>query len=322
MITEDYPKNFQEFITRFQTEDNCWSYLFAMRWPDGFFCPKCNCSCYSLTKRKLFECNDCGHQTSMTAGTIFQGTRKSLLLWFHIIWWVSVQKTGVSASNFQDFMGFGSYETAWAWLHKLRRVMNRPERDKLTGNVEVDETFIGGEESGKKKDGKNKTGRGSDEKIIVVVATECKGKQIGRVRFKCIDSASSENLMKFIEDNIAYGSNIITDGWSGYSPLSESKDYKHEKKIISGSNMEAHELLPHVHMVDSLLKRWMLGTHQGRVSSKHLEYYLDEYAFRFNRKLSKHRGKIFYRLIQQAVATSPRTLNEIIKQGYALTTYI
>lgn len=313
MITEDYPKNFQEFITRFQTEDNCWSYLFAMRWPDGFFCPKCNCSCYSLTKRKLFECNDCGHQTSMTAGTIFQGTRKSLLLWFHIIWWVSVQKTGVSASNFQDFMGFGSYETAWAWLHKLRRVMNRPERDKLTGNVEVDETFIGGEESGKKKDGKNKTGRGSDEKIIVVVATECKGKQIGRVRFKCIDSASSENLMKFIEDNIAYGSNIITDGWSGYSPLSESKDYKHEKKIISGSNMEAHELLPHVHMVDSLLKRWMLGTHQGRVSSKHLEYYLDEYAFRFNRKLSKHRGKIFYRLIQQAVATSPRTLNEIIK---------
>ncbi len=313
MITEDYPKNFQEFITRFQTEDNCWSYLFAMRWPDGFFCPKCNCSCYSLTKRKLFECNDCGHQTSMTAGTIFQGTRKSLLLWFHIIWWVSVQKTGVSASNFQDFMGFGSYETAWAWLHKLRRVMNRPERDKLTGNVEVDETFIGGEESGKKIDGKNKTGRGSDEKIIVVVATECKGKQIGRVRFKCIDSASSENLMKFIEDNIAYGSNIITDGWSGYSPLSESKDYKHEKKIISGSNMEAHELLPHVHMVDSLLKRWMLGTHQGRVSSKHLEYYLDEYAFRFNRKLSKHRGKIFYRLIQQAVATSPRTLNEIIK---------
>jgi len=313
MITEDYPKNFQEFITRFQTEDNCWSYLFAMRWPDGFFCPKCNCSCYSLTKRKLFECNDCGHQTSMTAGTIFQGTRKSLLLWFHTIWWVSVQKTGVSASNFQDFMGFGSYETAWAWLHKLRRVMNRPERDKLTGNVEVDETFIGGEESGKKIDGKNKTGRGSDEKIIVVVATECKGKQIGRVRFKCIDSASSENLMKFIEDNIAYGSNIITDGWSGYSPLSESKDYKHEKKIISGSNMEAHELLPHVHMVDSLLKRWMLGTHQGRVSSKHLEYYLDEYAFRFNRKLSKHRGKIFYRLIQQAVATSPRTLNEIIK---------
>lgn len=119
--------------------------------------------------------------------------------------------------------------------------------------------------------------------------------------------------MKFIEDNIAYGSNIITDGWSGYSPLSESKDYKHEKKIISGGNMKAHELLPHVHMVDSLLKRWMLGTHQGRISSKHLEYYLDEYAFRFNRKLSKHRGKIFFRLIQQAVATTPRTLNEIIK---------
>lgn len=313
MIPEDYPKNFQEFIARFQTEDNCWSYLYKMRWPDGFFCPKCKCGNFSITKRKLYECDDCGQQTSLTAGTIFQGTRKSLLLWFHVIWWVAVQKTGVSASNFQDFMGFGSYETAWTWLHKLRRVMNRPERDKLKGNVEVDETFIGGVETGKKQDGKNKTGRGSTEKIIVVVATECNGKQIGRVRFKCIDSANSDNLMKFIEDNVACGSTVITDGWSGYFPLSESQTYIHEKKVISKSNMEAHELLPHVHMVDSLLKRWMYGTHQGRISTKHLEYYLDEYAFRFNRKLSKHRGKLFYRLIQQAVATSPMTLKKIIK---------
>ena len=313
MIVEDYPKNFQEFIVRFQTEDNCWSYLYKMRWPDGFFCPKCKSVRFSITKRKLYECGDCGQQTSLTAGTIFHGTRKSLLLWFHVIWWVAVQKTGVSASNFQDFMGFGSYETAWTWLHKLRRAMNRPERDKLTGDVEVDETFIGGEESGNKIDGKNKTGRGSVEKIIVVVAAECNRKQIGRVRFKCIKSATSENLMKFIEDNIAHGSNIITDGWSGYASLSESKNYKHEKKIILGSNKEAHELLPHVHMVDSLLKRWILGTHQGRISSKHLEYYLDEYAFRFNRKTSKHRGKIFFRLIQQAVVTPPNTLKKIVK---------
>lgn len=292
MIIEDYPRDFQEFIDRFQTEGNCLSYLYSMRWPNGFVCPNCKSIGFSTTKRNLYECNDCGKQTSLTAGTIFQGTRKPLLLWFHVIWWVAVQKTGVSASNFQDFMGFGSYETAWAWLHKLRRVMNRPTRDKLKGTVEVDETFIGGEESGKKTDGKNKTGRGSIEKMIVVVATECNGKQIERVRFKIIDSATSENLMKFIEDNVEYDSNIITDGWSGYSPLSESKNYKHEKKIILGSKMDAHELLPHVHMVDSLLKRWILGTHQGRISSKHLEYYLDEYAFRFNRKSSKYRGKI------------------------------
>lgn len=214
------------------------------------------------------------------------------------MWWIAAQKTGVSASNFKDFMSFGSYETAWAWLHKLRRAMVRPDREKLQGEIEVDETFIGGKESGEKDDGTGKTGRGSLEKILVVVATEWFGKQIGRVRFKCIESASSDNLVKFIEDNVEYGSTIITDGWRGYDPLSISKNYTHIRKPISGSGQKAHELLPHVHIVDSLLKRWINGTHQGRVSSKHLEFYLDEYAFRFNRKLSTHRGKVFYRLVQ------------------------
>lgn len=313
MIAEDYPKNFQEFLSRFQTDDDCRDYLFAMRWPNGFHCPKCNCSKYYLNNRKVAECSDCGHQISVTSGTIFHGTRKPLLLWFHVMWWVSAQKTGVSASNFKDFMGFGSYETAWAWLHKLRRAMVRSGREKLTGDVEVDETFIGGKESGEKEDGTGKTGRGSLGKTLVVVATECLGKQIGRVRFKCIESATSDNLMKFIEDNIEYGSTVITDGWIGYIALSGSKNYNHVKKSIFGSGQEAHELLPHVHMVDSLLKRWINGTHQGRVSSKHLEFYLDEYAFRFNRKLSTHRGKLFYRLVQQAVTSSPRPLKVLIE---------
>jgi len=312
MEENNYPKNLQEFLCRFPNDDSCWNYLKEIRWPNGFICPKCNNTSHSLTKRRLFECNKCGLQASLTAGTIFHGTRTSLQLWFHVIWWVAVQKTGVSASNFQDFMGFGSYETAWTWLHKLRRVMNRPERDKLKGYVEVDETFIGGEESGVKTDGKKKTGRGSTEKVLVAVAAEYNGKQIGRVRFKCIESASGENLMKFIEDNVAYGSTVVTDGWSGYSALSESSNYKHEKKIIAGSGIEAHQLLPHVHMIDSLLKRWMNGTHQGRISKKHLEFYLDEYAFRFNRKLSTHRGKIFYRLIQQAVSAQAATYKEIV----------
>jgi transposase-like protein len=314
MNENNYPKNLQEFLRRFPNDESCWNYLLEIRWPNGFICPKCNSTAHSVTRRRLFECDKCGLQTSLTAGTIFHGTRTPLLLWFHVIWWVAVQKTGVSASNFQDFMGFGSYETAWTWLHKLRRVMNRPERDKLKGDVEVDETLIGGEESGVKTDGKKKTGRGSIEKVLVVVATEYTGKQIGRVRFKCIESASGENLMKFIEDNIAYGSTVVTDGWSGYSALSESENYKHEKKIIAGSGMEAHQLLPHVHMIDSLLKRWMNGTHQGRISKKHLEFYLDEYAFRFNRKLSTHRGKIFYRLIQQAVSIQALTYKEIVKR--------
>lgn len=230
------------------------------------------------------------------------------MLWFHIIWWVVAQKTGASAYNLKDFMGFGSYETAWVWLHKLRRAMVRPNREKLIGEIEVDETYIGGKEIGT-----GKQGRGADTKALVVVAAECKGKQIGRVRFKIISEASGKELMAFVEDNIETGSTIITDGWSGYSPLSQSKKYVHTMKTISGSGQEAHELLPHVHMVDSLLKRWLNGTHQGKVSTKHLSYYLDEFAFRFNRKLSTYRGKLFYRLIQQAVATPPTPLNILNK---------
>ncbi len=306
---EEYPKNFQEFLYQFKTEDDCWDYLFEMRWPDGFHCPKCNSNKYWITKKRLIHCVSCEHQASITSGTIFHKTRKPLLLWFHIIWWVVAQKTGASAHNLKDFMGFGSYETAWAWLHKLRRAMVRPNRDKLVGEVEVDETYIGGKEIGN-----GKQGRGAITKSLVVVAAECKGKQIGRVWFRIISEASGEELIPFIEDNIETGSEIITDGWNGYSTLSKSKNYKHKVKTISGSGKEAHELLPHVHMVDSLVKRWINGTHQGKVSAKHLSYYLDEFAFRFNRKLSTYRGKLFYRLIQQSIATSPKPLNEMIKQ--------
>ena len=198
------------------------------------------------------HCTSCGHQTSVTSGTIFHGTRKPLLLWFHIMWWVVAQKTGASANNLMDFMGFGSYETAWSWLQKLRRAMVRPERDLLSGEIEVDETFIGGKEVGT-----GKQGRGSETKTLVVVATECIGKQIGRVRFKCIPEASGEQLSQFIEETIEKGSTIITDGWTWYSFLKNSDKYKHEIKIISDSGKEAHELLPHVHLVDSLVKRWI-----------------------------------------------------------------
>lgn len=305
---ELYPKNFQEFLFQFRTEDDCWSYLFDLRWPDGFRCPRCNNSKYWLTEKGLIHCSSCEHQTSITRGTIFHKTRKPLLLWFYIMWWVVAQKTGASAYNLMDFMGFGSYETAWSWLHKLRRAMVRPERDKLKGEIEVDETYIGGKEIGK-----GKQGRGAETKTLVIVATECIKKQIGRVRFRCIDEASEEHLQGFIEDNIEHGSLVITDGWSGYNFLSESKNYTYKRKIISGSGQEAHELLPHVHMVDSLVKRWLNGTHQGNVSPKHLPYYLDEFAFRFNRKMSTFRGKLFYRLIQQAVATSPVPFDKIVK---------
>jgi len=305
---EKYPKDFQEFLVFFKSEEDCWNYISEMRWPEGYICPKCGSNKYWLTENKLIHCSECEYQCSITAGTIFHGTRKPLLLWFHIMWWVAAQKTGASAYNLMDFMGFGSYETAWSWLQKLRRAMVRPDRDKLSGEIEVDETYIGGVEIGN-----GKQGRGAVTKTLVVVATECKGKQIGRVRFKCIPDASAENLIGFIDENVEENSTVITDGWSGYSPLSSSKTYKHQVKIISSSGQEAHELLPHVHMVNSLVKRWLNGTHQGKVSPKHLANYLDEFAFRFNRKLSTYRGKLFYRLVQQAVDTPPIPFNEITK---------
>lgn len=305
---ENYPKDFQEFLSQFKSEEDCWEYIFKLRWPEGYTCTKCSSSKYWITKQKLIHCSSCGFQASITGGTIFHGTRKPLLLWFHVMWWVVAQKTGASAYNLMDFMGLGSYETAWTWLHKLRRAMVRPERDKLSGEVEVDETYIGGMEIGS-----GKQGRGAVTKTLVVVATECKGKQIGRVRFNCIPDASAENLIPFIEGNVENGSIVITDGWRGYSPLSKLDNYNHVVKTISTSGLEAHELLPHVHMVDSLVKRWLNGTHQGKVSPKHLPYYLDEFAFRFNRKMSTYRGKLFYRLMQQAVDTSPIPFNEIVK---------
>jgi transposase-like protein len=307
MKEEQYPKDFQEFLEQFRDEASCRQYLYDMRWGDGFICPKCNGTKYWLTAQNMIHCSQCGHQSSLTAGTIFHGTRKPLQLWFHIMWWVVAQKTGASAYNLMDFMGFGSYETAWTWLHKLRRAIVRSGREKLSGRIEVDETYIGGDEVGT-----GRQGRGAEEKCLVVVATECIGKQIGRVRFQIISDASTENLLPFIEDNIEYGSTIITDGWSGYKPLKNNEKYIHEVKTISGSGKEAHELLPHVHMVDSLVKRWINGTHQGKISAKHLEYYLDEFAFRFNRKMSTYRGKLFYRLVQQAVETEPQSYNTLI----------
>lgn len=305
---EFYPRDFQEFLAQFPNETDCWQYLIAIRWPEGYVCLQCHSQKYWLTSKHKIHCSACGKEFSITSGTIFQESKKPLLLWFHIMWWVVAQKTGASAHNLKDFMGFGSYETAWLWLHKLRRAMVRVSREKLTGVVEVDETYIGGEEIGT-----GKQGRGAEEKSLVVVATECIGKQIGRVRFKIIADASGENLMSFIKDNVESGSTVITDGWSGYTSLSQIKEYEHIEKVISGSGKQAHDLLPHVHMVASLVKRWINGTHQGKISAKHLEYYLDEFAFRFNRKLSTHRGLLFFRLMQQAVSNLPSTYNDIIR---------
>jgi transposase-like protein len=243
------------------------------------------------------QCRHCDHQTSVTAGTIFQDTRKPLVDWFRAIYWLVSQKNGASALGLQSVLGLGSYKTAWTWLHKFRRAMVRPGRDRLSGRVEVDETYLGGLEEGVH-------GRQTDRKSLIVIAAQEDGRGIGRIRMKRIPDASGDSLMAFIQDAIEPGSTVHTDGWLGYSAV-EEKGYIHQVTVVKGKKESASELLPRIHLVASLLKRWVLGTHQGAVSHEHLEFYLDEFTFRFNRRRSKNRGKLFYRMVQQAVAIDP-----------------
>jgi len=240
----------------------------------------------------------------VTAGTIFHRSHLPLRTWFRAVWQVTNQKHGISALGLQRLLGVGSYETAWACLQKLRRAMVRPGRDRLIGEVEVDETYVGGVESG---GGRRRLGN----KALVVVAAQVDGDGIGRIRLARIPDASSRSLLSFVKEAIEPGATVITDGWEGYAGL-KAQGYKHTVRLIRGSGKTASALLPRVHRVASLLKRWLLGTHQGGVSRDHLEYYLDEFTFRFNRRTSRYRGKLFYRLLQQAAVVDPVPFSRIM----------
>jgi len=292
---EEYPKTLLELEERFATDEACLEYLFKIRWPEGFRCPNCGHEKAWSTKRNLFHCARCGFQTSVTAGTIFQDTRKPLRLWFRAIWHVTNQKYGANALGLQRALGLGSYHTAWTWMHKLRRAMVRPGRDRLSGTVQADEVYIGGEKPGKR-------GRGATGKALVVIMVELKESRIGRIRLKHVQDASGPSLEGAIKEDIEPGSAVQTDGWGGYGRLSEL-GYVHE--IIRKEAAVGRNVLPKVNRIAALLKRWLLGTYQGRVEHSHLDYYLDEYTFRFNRRTSRSRGKLFYRLVEQAVAIRP-----------------
>jgi transposase-like protein len=288
----------------FSTEEDCRAYLARLRWPDGFRCPRCGGMETWPIRAVLLQCTSCKYQSSITAGTIFQDTRTPLTVWFRAMWWVTTQKNGASALGLQRILGLRSYETAWTWLHKFRRAMIRPGRELLSGRVEVDECYIGSPED-------QLRGRGNVDKTLVVVAAQEDGKGIGRIRFRQIPDGSAATLNLFIQESIAPGSVIHTDGWKGYNSVG-SLGYTHEVTVLKGKKEAASELLPRVHLVISLLKRWLVGTHQGAVSHKHLDYYLDEFTFRFNRRRSRNRGKLFYRLVQQSVAIEPVTLDKIL----------
>jgi transposase-like protein len=304
MEKPEYPGTLAEFDRWFATEDACRAYLAKVRWRAGFECPVCGAVAPWLTKRGLAVCRSCGYQSSPTAGTIFHGTRSPLRTWFQAMWWVTAQKNGASALGLKRVLGLGSYETAWTWLHKMRRAMVRPGRDKLSGAVEVDETFVGGVEEG---GGRRHVGK----KALVVVAAEVRGRAIGRIRLGCVRDSSAASLMPFIGEAVAPGTAVITDGLQTYRALPDL-GYGHERRVVRGSSDNPDALLPRVHRVASLLKRWLLGTHQGAVERFQLPYYLDEFTFRFNRRTSRKRGLLFYRLLQQALAVDPAPYASIV----------
>jgi len=300
---EDYPATLMELERRFSTEQACRDYLFALRWPKGFICPRCQGREVWPMKRGLWQCSACLYQASVTAGTIFQDSRVPLTLWFRAMWLVASQKNGVSALGVQRVLGLGSYKTAWAMMHKLRRAMVRPGRDRIAGTIEVDETYWGAQEEGV-------VGRQTEDKALVIVAAQADGpEKIGRIRMRRIPDLTRATLHDFIHQSIEPGSVIHTDGLSAYREL---VGYQHEPLTIKGSGKSADELLPRVHTIVSLVKRWLLGTHQGAIGQDHLDYYLDEYTFRFNRRNSRFRGKLFYRLAQQAVQVDPAPFDKLI----------
>jgi transposase-like protein len=300
-----YPRSIGEFQAWFRSDADCLDYLAWLRWPDVFVCPSCaHAKAWELADGR-YECPECGERTSVTAGTIFDRTRTPLTVWFTACWLFATQKDGISALSLKRSLEIGSYQTAWAMLHRLRSVLVRPGRERLQGAVEVDETYIGGEEPGLTG------GRAKGKEVLVGVAVErVEPKGFGRCRMVPLADVSAESLRRFLTDNVQEGARVITDGWPSYPPATAGL-YVHERLVGSGS-AETAKLLPGVHTVAALAKRWLLGTHQGRVDEAHLAGYLNEFVFRFNRRRSRSRGLVFHRVLELAVAHDPVRYRDLI----------
>ena len=310
---QDYPATWREFEDWFASDEACAAYLEQLRWPSGFGCPNCGVvDIPGRSTRGRLICRACRHQCSVTAGTIFDKTRTSLRVWFAAAWYLTSQKQGVSALGLQRVLGLNSYQTAWAMLHRLRRAMVRPGRDLLSGTVEVDEAYLALRRGPLiKRKGADFKIQGHSNLVAIAVAVEVlEPKGFGRIRVRRIQAPTIDALMPFVHDNVAPGAKIRTDGSRIYLPL-EKKGFAHDPFILTGSDTPAHQPLPGVHRVASLLKRWLLGTHHGAVDPRHVDYYLDEFTFRFNRRNSGSRGMLFYRLIQQSAVSQPATYANI-----------
>ena len=276
----------------------------------GFRCTGCGHDlAYSHKKRLIEECTACGKQHSILAGTIFEQTKTGLATWFLAIYLVTSSKGGISAMELKRQMGFGSYQTAWSWLHKIRKAMVRPERPPLSQRVEADETYVGGPRPGT-------PGRGAAGKTRVAGAVEtgrgqARGRRLGRLRLAVVPDVSAKSLEGFLAGAVARPASVATDGWAGYAGIAAA-GWRHEPLNLSASWGDAALRLPAIHLVFGLAKRWLLGTHHGAVSSKHLPAYLDEFTFRFNRRTAKSISHRFARLIEHAVQIQPTPYRALI----------
>jgi transposase-like protein len=304
-----YPKSVGEFQAWFASDADCLDYLEWLRWPDGFVCPTCGHEDGWRLGDGRFKCPVCSTRSSVTAGTIFDRTRTPLTVWFTACWLFATGKDGISALSLKRVLEIGSYQTAWAMLHRLRSVLVRPGRDLLSGTVQVDETYIGGVEPGLAG------GRAPGKKVLTGIAVEVREPRgLGRCRIAPVADASAESLQGFVMDHVEPGTTIVTDGWPPYQGLAQL-GYLHDRRSQGASRARGDDpmkLLPAVHRVASLAKRWLLGTHQGAVDDAHLVSYLDEFVFRFNRRRSRSRGMVFYRVLELAVAHEPMRYQDLI----------
>lgn len=302
-----YPKSIIAFMDTFNTDEKCLNYIAQLKWPDGWLCPRCGANRFCFIKtRGLIRCKYCGDDESFIANTVMRKTRKPLRYWFWAIYTLATQKTGLSAMELYRQLGFKSYETAWAWLHKIRMAMVNPDRTELSGEIEVDETYIG---TGTKGKGRKLGG----EKAVVICAVEMKPSSrgrpaSGRIRLRHLSSASAQDIHPFVIDHIEQGTTIYTDGWMGYRGL-RRYGYKHIIEPV-GSPEEASKKFPRVHRIFSNLKAWLIGTHRF-VSLKHMQNYLNEYTFRFNRR--RNPKLAFNTLLKIAVSMPARPYEEFVK---------
>ena len=300
-----YPGSYAEFRAWFSDDTTCLNYLDWLRRPGGFVCPHCGCESSWEMAGGVRRCSGCRRRVSSTAGAIFQDTRTPLTVWFAAAWYLTSQKNDISSLGLQRVLGLGSYQTAWMILHRLRSAMVRPGRGLLSGDVEVDEMFFGGVKPGKR-------GRGAAGKALVAIAIEQRApKGYGRARMAVIPDAAALTLRAFLLEHVERGSVVLSDAFRSY-PIAVGDDFTHRPVNVAASSVPAHVPLPGVHRVASLAKRRLLGTHQGAVEIDHLQAYLDEFCFRFNRRNSRSRGMLFYRLMQQTVGSPPVTYRQLV----------